>query len=159
MPIFATAGTKLYIGGVLPSQEADFQSSDFTSQTWVPIGETQNLGSFGDTAESIEVSTIAYPRTRRLKGVRSAGTMEVVCALDYADAGQLAAIAAEKTDNDYAFKVEFNDAPSGGTPSQRLFVAMVGGASEQLDTVSNEMRLNLTLWINSNIVSVAAAGP
>ena len=83
--------------------------------------------------------------------------MEVVCGIDYSDAGQIAALAAEKTDENYAFKLEFDDAPAGGTPSERYFVAMVGGASEQLDTANNVMKLNLSLWINSNVVRVNAA--
>ena len=66
-------------------------------------------------------------------------------------------LAAEKTDNNYAIKIEFDDAPTGGTPSERYFIAIIGGASEQLDTANNVMKLNLSLWINSNVVRVNAA--
>ncbi|MCA0847197.1 hypothetical protein [Salipiger thiooxidans] len=157
MPVFATAGAKLYIGGALAAKPGDFVEGDFTGETWTEIKELESLGSFGDTATEVTFSSIGERRTKRFKGTRSAGTMEVVCGIDYADAGQLAAIAAEKTDNDYAFKLEFPDAPSDGTPSERYFIAMVGGASEQLDTANNVMKLNLSLWINSNVVRVAAA--
>ncbi|EPX85381.1 hypothetical protein [Salipiger mucosus] len=157
MPVFATAGAKLSIGSALAAKTADFVASDFDSETWTQIKELESLGSFGDTAQEITFESISDLRTKRFKGTRSAGTMEVVCGIDYADAGQLAAIAAEKTDDNYAFKLEFDDAPEGGTPSERYFVAMVGGASEQLDTANNVMKLNLTLWINSNVVRVNAA--
>jgi len=110
-----------------------------------------------DTAEEISFTAIGDSRTRRLKGSRNAGTMEVIMGIDYADAGQIALIAAEKAKENYSFKVEFNDAPVGGTPSERLFVAAVGSASEALDTADNVMKLNASLWVNSNVVRVDAA--
>ncbi len=120
------------------------------------IGETEGLGSIGDTAAEISFDGIGSNRTRRLKGTRNAGTMEVVCGVDYADAGQVALLAAEKTIFDYAFKLVLNDAPPAGSPSERYFVAAVGSASEALDTANNVMKLNATLWVNSNVVKVNA---
>jgi hypothetical protein len=158
MTIFATNGSRTYIGGTISVPSIDLTLSDFTGQTWVEIGETENLGTFGDTAAEITFDSINSNRTRRLKGTRNAGNMELVCGIDYADAGQLALIAAEKTIHDYAFKVVFNDAPPGGTPSQRLFAAKVASAAEALDAANSVMKLNGTLWINSNVVRVAAAG-
>lgn len=156
MTIFATAGAKLYIGGVLSTKTSDFAAADFTAQTWVEIGNTEGLGTLGDTASEIPIDLVGEGRTKRLKGTRSAGTMEVVCALDYADAGQLALIAAEKTEHDYAFRVVLNDAPAGGTPSERLFIAAVGSASEAYDTANSVVKLNASLWVNSNVVKIAA---
>ena len=157
MPIFATAGAKLYIGGALAQKASDFVEADFTGETWTEIKWLESLGSVGDAAQEIAFDVIGNPRTQRIKGTRSAGTMEVVCGIEYSDAGQVAAIAAEKTDDDYAFKLEFDDAPAGGTPSERYFIAMVGGASEQYDTANSVMKMNLSLWINSNVVRVDAA--
>lgn len=157
MPIFATAGAKLYIGAAIASKGSDFIASDFTSQTWTEIKKLESIGTFGDATEEVAFDTLESRRTERVKGQRSAGSLEVVCAIDYADAGQLAAIAAERTDDNYAVRIVFNDAPTGGTPSERMFIAMVGGATEQLDTANSIMRLNLSLWINSNIVRVNAA--
>jgi len=157
MPIFATAGAKLYIGAAIEDQSTDFVVGDFDGQSWTEIEELESLGSFGDTSQEISIDIIGQKRTKRLKGTRSAGSVEVVCAIDYSDAGQMAALAAEKADGNYAFKLEFDDAPTGGTPSERYFVAMVGSASEQLDAANNVMKLNLSLWINSNVVRVNAA--
>ena len=83
--------------------------------------------------------------------------MDVVCGLDPSDPGQIALIAAERVKGDYAFRVVLADAPVGGTPSERLFVAQVGSASEQYDTANSVMKLNASLWINSNIVKIAAS--
>lgn len=155
--IFATAGAKLYIGAALAAQADDFVLGDFSGQSWVRINWMENIGSFGDEAASITFDAIEQARTQKLKGTRNAGDMSVVCGIDYEDAGQIALRAAEATPNNYAFKVEFNDAPSGGTPSERYFIGLVMSARESLDTANNVMKLNATIGINSNIVRVNAA--
>lgn len=159
MTIYATNGAKLYIGGALAAKSADFVEADFTSQTWVEIGEVEALGTVGDTSAEITFDSISANRTRRLKGTRNAGSMEVVMGIDYEDPGQIALIAAEKTIHDYAFRIVMNDAPAGGTASERLFVAKVGSAAEALETANNVMKLNASLWVNSNVVHVDAAAP
>lgn len=158
MTIFATNGAKIYIGGTITIPAGDMNQASFAGQSWVEIGETENLGTFGDTSAEITFDSINANRTRRLKGTKNAGSMELVCGLDYADAGQLALIAAEKTIHDYAFRVVFNDAPAGGTPSERLFAAKVASAAEAADAANNVVKLNATLWINSNVVRINAAG-
>ncbi|GAB1378669.1 hypothetical protein [Pararhodobacter aggregans] len=159
MTIFATNGAKLYIGGAMAATSVDLVQGDFSGQTanWKEIGEVEGLGSLGDTSAEISFDPVNRRRTKRLKGNRSAGTMEVVCGIDYADEGQLALIAAEKTDAEHAFKLVLNDAPSGGTPSERYFVALVGSAGEAFDAANSVMKLNASLWVNSNIVRVNAA--
>lgn len=158
MTIYATNGAKLYIGGVMEDPGEDLAAADFTGETWVEIKETENLGTVGDTASEITFDGIGANRTRRLKGTRNAGTMEVVCGIDYADAGQIALLAAEKTPHDYAFRLVFNDAPAGGTASERMFIAKVASAAEALDTANSVMKLNATLWVNSNVARINAAG-
>lgn len=157
MTIYATAGSKLYIGGVLDMKSTDFVESDFTSQTWTEIAGLDGLGTLGDTSQAITQSIIGEGRDKVLKGTRNAGTMEVVCAIDGDDAGQTALISAEKVKHDYAFKLVLNDAPSGGTPSERKFIAKVMSAAEQFDQANSVMKLNASLAVNSNIVRKAAA--
>jgi len=157
MTIYATNGAKLYIGGVLASKAADFILGDFSSVTWAEITETEGLGSVGDASAEITFDGVSAKRTRRLKGTRSAGVMEIVCGIDYADEGQVALLAAEKAAFDYAFKLVLNDAPAAGTPSERYFVAQVGSAVEAFDVANSVMKLNASLWVNSNIVKVDAA--
>ena len=157
MTIYATNGARLYIGGALPAKGSDFAAADFAGQAWVEIGETEALGTVGDSAAEITFDAIASQRTRRLKGTRNAGAMEVVCGIDYEDAGQIAAIAAEKTPHDYAFRLVLNDAPvATGAGSMRYFVAKVASAAEALDSANSVMKLNITLWVNSNIVKINA---
>lgn len=156
MPIFATAGSKLFIGGALDAKATPFVAGDFASQSWLEVAWAENLGSFGDDSAAIKFDAIGQNRVQKLKGIRDAGDMSVVCGLDSADPGQIAVRAAEETPNNYAFMVQFNDAPSspGATPSARMFVAQVMTTREQLDTANNVVKMMMTLGVNSNIVKV-----
>lgn len=160
--LFATAGSKLFIGAAKAFNGTDFAATDFTtgSPVWTEIGGTTNLGSAGDTSELISSKHIGSGRTRKLKGTKNAGQMQVVCDLDYADPGQIALIAAEKVKDSFAFKLVFNDAPATGsapTPSVRYFVAFVMGAAEEFNEADSVMKLNSSLELDSNIVRVPAA--
>ncbi len=160
MPIFATAGSKVFIGEPLAAKSADFVAADFTDIDWTEIGSMENIGSLGDTSAEVTFDDIGKARTQKLKGTRNAGNCELVMGIDYADAGQIALLAAEKTPHDYAFKIEFNDKPAAGASpknSQRLFIAKVMSAAEALDQANNVMKLNATLGINSNVVRVNAS--
>lgn len=155
--IFATAGSELYIGGALAAKIVDFVLADFATQSWTQVGWMENIGAFGDESASVTFDAIEQQRTQKLKGTRNAGDMAVVCGIDFSDAGQIALRAAEQTPNNYAFKVLFNDMPTGGTaPSERYFVGLVMSARETLDTANNVMKLNTTIGVNSNIVRVNA---
>lgn len=158
MTLYATAGAKLEIGGPLDDGGEDLVAADFTGQAllWKEIKELEALGSLGDTSQSVTASIIGRGRDYLGKGTRSAGTMEVVAIIDNDDAGQLAAIAAERTPYDYAFRLTLPDAPPGGTGSQRLFIAKVMSASEAFDQANALMKLNISLGVNSNVVRIDA---
>ncbi|MGA1804438.1 hypothetical protein [Rhizobium sp. HT1-10] len=157
MSLFATAGMKLHIGGPITDNDADMVLADFTSVTWVEAKNLDSMGSLGDTAQVITAAVIDRNRDVKVKGTRNAGSMQVVFNIDYADPGQQAIIAAEKSVNNFAFKVTMNDAPEGGTPSTRLFIALVTSQAEQYDTANSIMKLNVTLEVNSNVVRTNAA--
>lgn len=157
MPIFATAGSALYIGDEMSAPSGDVAESDFSAVTWTEIKPLESIGSIGDTSETVSINVIGVGRVQKIKGTRDAGTMQVVAALDYSDAGQAAVLAAEATPYNYAFRLVFNDAPAGGTPSERMFVAVVLSAAEQLDDANNVMKLNISLGVNSSIARIAAA--
>jgi len=157
MPAFLTSGAKTYIGGVKTPTGEDYIVSDFSGETWVEITGIESMGSLGDTANTTVLQFAGPVRDLTLKGTRSAGSMELVAAIDYADAGQIALIAAEKSNSNFAFKVELNDAPSGGTPSERYFVGLVTSAVETFDGANSVMKMNTSIAIQSNVVRVAAA--
>lgn len=154
--IFATAGAHIYIGQPLEEKTAPFVIADFNAQSWVEIGKTNSIGVFGDAASEITFDLINERRTKKLKGTRNAGNMELICAIDADDDGQATLRGAETMQNDFAFRVVFNDAPAGGDPSERLFIAKVMSVSEQLEGANNVARLQATLGINSNVVVINA---
>jgi hypothetical protein len=159
MSLYPVAGCKIYIGGVLSDKSTDFTESDFASQSWTQIDGWTQMGSAGDTAQVITTSLINRNRDVKQKGTRNAGSMENVFTIIPTDAGQVALIAAEKTSNNYAFKVELNDTPASGsapTPSQRLFIGLVTSVAEAGGEANTMQMLNATIEINSNIVHVAA---
>ena len=160
--LYATNGMTLSIGGVKAFNGTDFVASDFTagSPTWTLVGGVTNMGTIGDSAELITSNVINEGRTRKLKGTLNAGSAQVICNLDYADAGQIAVRAAAKARNTYAIKIEFNDKPAtGASPknSIRYFTALVMSAVEQFNEANNVMELHVTLEIDSNIVEVPAS--
>lgn len=155
--VYVTAGAKVYIGPAMAPGASDFVLADFETsppKSWVQIGMVETIGSFGDTAQSVTFNAVGRRRVIKKKGSRDAGQMDLVMGIDPSDTGQAALRAAEATDFDYAFKVEFNDktSASGAANSLRYFVGQVLTAAEQLDGADNIMKLNCSVGINSNVV-------
>lgn len=155
--IFASNGAQISICTTAQSSEPTL--TEYQALTWLEINEVETLGTFGDTSEEIAFTALGDARKRRLKGARDAGTLDMAMGADYSDAGQVALIAAEKTIFDYAFRVVFNDAPQGGTPSERYFLAAVASASEGVNEANSTLMLNSSLWVNTAITRVDAAAP
>jgi len=154
--IFSTAGAVVYIGNPTAAKSTDFVTADFSSHSFVAIGWLENIGQFGDESPEVTFAAIGEGRMQKLKGVRDAGTMNLVCGIDHTDEGQANLRIAQRTASNYSFKVEFNDEAVGGQPSTRTFIAMVMSVREQLDTANSVAKLNAALAINSNIVVVDA---
>jgi len=149
--LFAVAGSTIAIGGVLETKAANFTSSDFASQTWQLIDGWETCGAIGDTSEAITTSLINRGRAIKQKGVKNAGAWENNFANLPEDDGQIDLVAAEATQNNYAFRVVW---ASGET---WYFIGLVmsknkaGGGANTVD-----MR-NFNIEVNSNIVEVPAA--
>ena len=151
------AGAKFYIGGVKDTQSSDFSASDFTSETWTEVDGWETAGQVGDTSALINVQLINRKRDQKLKGTRNAGSMENNFAIIVGDAGQAKLIeAADEIDN-YAFRIVYDDAPSGGSPTTEYFVGLVMSAPRQNGGANTVRMLSATVEINSNVVTVGAA--
>lgn len=144
------AGSRIYIGGVMADQNADFVEGDFSGQSWVEIDGWQQMGDLGESPNVITASLINRDRDKAMKGTRGVVNMENRFTIIDADAGQLACIAAEASDDDYAFRIVF---PNG---SERLFIGVVLTASETGGEANTLRMLGVTVGRNSNVVRVAA---
>lgn len=154
MSIFSAAGAKLYIGGVIDT-DAAVTAATFTDEVWVEVKNLTGIGTFGNSPAEIDKTHLSSPVMQRTKGLSDSGTLEAVCNLDTSDPGQLAVVAGVSVSTNYAFRIVFNDAPAGGTPSERLFGAEVGNATETVDEVNNLTQLTASLWVNTAYVRVA----
>lgn len=151
MTINAAAGSKLYIGSTsLATVQADFEA-----ESWVEVGEVEDLGEFGDESETIEFAALSDGRKRKKKGVRDAGTMQVVCGDDPLDEGQIAMTAAEASPLDFNFKVVANDAVTlGGEDGISYFRGQVMSKKKNVGTVNNIVRRTFNVGINTAIIEV-----
>lgn len=155
--LIPVAGAKIFIStGTYSTKNADFTESDFSTETWTEIDGWETMGGIGDEAEMITTQLINRNRTLKQKGTRDAGTMENNFAILRSDAGQQALIAAEATNDNYGFKIEFDD--SGGTnPTTLYFIGLVTNVRETGGTSNTTQMMNGSVALNSNIVTKAAA--
>ena len=151
MSINGASGSKLFIGGVNVSLTQD--RAEYEADSYIEVGELEDLGEFGDESETINFTSLADGRTRKLKGPRDAGTMPVVVGDDMTDEGQTAMEAAEGTPFDYNFYVELNDAVTlGGNPSKHYFAGKVMTKRRNVGNASNVVRRSFAVGINSAII-------
>lgn len=142
--LVSTAGCKFYIGGVLPATLTDFTETSFASQTWVEVDGWMTKGDLGDAAEEINTPLINRGRNVKQKGTFDAGTMENVFAWTPTDPGQLALIAASKTRNEYAFKVEYSDTPVVRSSTFTVTIAAPGVVTWTAHGLANGAKVTLS---------------
>lgn len=161
MALYPVAGCKFYIGGVMDDQADDFVEADFSGETWVEVDGYATMGDSGDAAALITQALINRGRDNKQKGTFNAAARTDNFAVIPGDAGQEAMIAASKTRNNYAFKIEFNDAaasPASPTPqpSMQYFIGLVMSAIFAGGEANTTRMLNCAIEVNSNYVDVAA---
>ena len=165
MAISTTAGAKLFISPVAVDVDNFNSVNDAAAlalfeaiNDWVEVEEIEDLGELGDTAEAITFTALNNARVRKLKGPRDAGTQTVAVGRDPLDDGQEAFITAQKTQFNYAIRIEMNDAPTSGYSTSTLYYAgMVMGAPTNLGNVSNVTRRTFNIGINTAVYEVPAA--
>jgi hypothetical protein len=153
--ITATAKSTISIG----SMTAASNVAEYEAETWTQIREVEDIGEFGDEAEEITFLSIDDARVRKVKGARDAGTLEITCGFDAADAGQVMMRAAAASDAAFTFRVQLADKPAGATatPSTFYFMAHVSASKVQLGGANDVSKEVFTLSITSPIVAVPAS--
>lgn len=153
MTIASAAGAKVFIGTtVLATTE-----SAFAADTYLEIGQVEDLGEFGDESEAITFASLGDARVRKLKGARDAGTLVLVVGRDPLDPGQIALKAAEKTSFEHNIKIIANDAPDADhTNSVYYFRGLVMSARDSYAQQNTVVRTTFNIGINSAILEVPA---
>ena len=151
MSISTAAGSRFFIGGA--GEPADLAA--FQAHSYIEVGEIENLGEVGDESQVVQFASLADGRMRKLKGVRDAGTMNIICGLDDSDAGQDAMIAAEAEPLNYAFKIQLNNPLTlGGTGGIKFYFGQVLSKRINIGDVNNVIRYNFNVGVNSGLTEV-----
>lgn len=159
MTVQAAAGTKVYIGSTnIPPNLNDLDDAAalllFEADSYIEIGEVENVGEYGDESQDITFASLADSRTRHYKGTRDAGVMPLVVGDDPEDEGQIACIQAEASNLDFNFKVQLNNAITlGGTGQIDYFYGKMMSKRKNVGDVNNVVRSNFAVGINSRIVT------
>lgn len=152
MSISTAAGVQFFIGTTAAAESL----SQFLEDTYTEVGEVEDLGEFGDESEEVTFGSLANARLQKLKGIRDAGTLALICGNDESDTGQDAMITAEAEDVlDFNFKVILNDKVTlGGTPSEHYFRGKVMSKRLGVGTVNNVTRRTFNIGVNSAVTSI-----
>lgn len=154
MALSSSTGARLYIGPATPA----FSVAAYEALAFTEIGGVETVGEFGDTSALVTFTGLADPRVRKLKGVRDAGEVAVVCGADPLDEGQLAAFSAQVSKLAYAFKVQLADAADGAsTDSTIYFHALVNSAPLNTAGANDVTKRMFSLGIDSRVYSRASA--
>lgn len=121
------SGGKLF-ACALPQNE-DLDVTGYEALTWVQVKGVGSHGETGTTQNIVTYDTWDTVFEAKAKGIANAGDPDVELARMPTDPGQL--LMRSQGDaldhNSYAFKIERNDAPTGGTPTQLYNRGIVTG--------------------------------
>jgi hypothetical protein len=152
MSVNTASGAKLYIGG--PNSNRATVLGDYEADSYIEVGEIEDMGEFGDESSRITFTALSDGRTRKFKGPRDAGEQTIVVGDDPTDEGQIALEAAEAQPLDYDFKVVLNDRLTlGGENSNHFFIGKVFSKKRNVGNVSNVVKRSFIIGINSAITS------
>lgn len=110
--LYPVAGCQFYVGPAIELPDGDVTAADFTGTAWIRVKEWLEAGALGDAAALITTPVIDRGRDIKQKGTRNAPSRQDNFGIVPSDPGQIAMLAAEKTNHNYPFKCVLNDAPA-----------------------------------------------
>lgn len=158
------AGRKLSIGPVITppvGANVEWNVGNFipvNSDDWVEVAKWQTAGALGGEQQTITTTYINEEWDEVQMGTKNPGTMQNTFGVEDMDPGQIALYAAAGDKRLYQFKIEFPDAPPGGTPSYRLFAAYVTFPAEQGGEANTAGLMQVNLVKFKNTVRVLRTG-
>lgn len=155
MSVQTVASASISISATTPAtfDEAGYETV-FSSAT--VIGEITDAGQHGRVYNAVTHNPIGSRGTQKFKGSFNEGQKVLTLAVDDSDAGQTLAITALDSDDDYSFRVLYQDG------SADYFQAKVMGFQKSMTGVDTMLTATLTLEITTSasgvgIVHVEAA--
>ena len=133
------AGTIVSISAGVP---ATYTSAGFAALTYTVVGEVSNLGDTGRTYEDVSYNTLGERGTVHLKGTYDEPETTFEMIADRADAGQILVKAASESDDDYAFKVAYQNGDVDYFQGKVFSFVTVGGEANTVRTVSANIRID-----------------
>lgn len=152
MSVQTVAGTTIAISAGIP---ATFNEAGYDALTFSAIGEITDGGSHGRTYAEVTHNPIGTRGTAKFKGSFNEGTKTLQLAIADEDPGQVIVKAALYSDNDYSFRVTYQD---GAIDYFQAKVMSFEKATSGVDTIRSAT-INLGLTTNSagvGIIEVAA---
>jgi hypothetical protein len=152
-------GTRLFISDAAIASTIETER-EFSAQSWTEVGLITQFGEYGRVYDLVTFQQVYDGRTFKLKGGYNDGQMTLTVGQDLSDDGQelLYNAANAATQDNWGFRIEFNDAPSSvGGPSTVFFRALPMSFRSTLGAVNAVFSATSMLEINSPIVTVDAA--
>ncbi len=150
MAIITASGTKLEIGPVA-SDSVD-TAAEYTALTpYVEVKKIESYGDYGDESAAVTFNAVGSGRIEKAKGSRDAGTLALTVGYVPDDPGQVAMEAAEKSINNYAFRVTYPDG------SKQVFRGLVMSRRRNVGSADNVLKRTFNIGINSEILDLPAS--
>lgn len=152
MSVQTVAGTTIAISAGIP---ATFNEAGYDALTFSAIGEITDGGSHGRTYAEVTHNPIGTRGTAKFKGSFNEGTKTLQLAIADEDPGQVIVKAALYSDNDYSFRVMYQD---GAIDYFQAKVMSFEKATSSVDSIRSAT-INLGLTTNAagvGIIEVAA---
>lgn len=125
---------------------------------WKAIANIEDVGEMGGDKPIAIGRYVDQDYVRKLSGGgRDPGKLDMVFGYDPEDEGQTALKAADLANDAFAVKIEYPDAPAGGTPTTWFFMAIIGPCSISFGNGSDPIKLKVTVNIDGAPVEVLAA--
>lgn len=122
MAISNGIGTVVSVGTV--RTEAQRTASAYVSLTYTQIGSVESVSEVGDEGAVVNFTPLEDGRTRQLKGAISPGNVNITCADDPLDAGQIAMIAAASGRRLFPLKLLAADGADSNDTDSAIYVGV-----------------------------------
>lgn len=152
-------GTRLFISDAAIASTIDTER-EFSAQSWTEVGLITQFGEYGRVFDPVTFQAIYDGRTYKLKGGYNDGQMSITVGQDLSDTGQdlLFDAAQATTQDNWGFRIEFNDPPSSvGGPTTVFFRGLPMSFRTTLGAVNSVLSATAMMEINSPIITVDPA--